>query len=179
FWVERRSQKNARRSALAEYLDLEGATGHVGGEFRRYVALGQRQVDVMAVAARRGPPDDISVVPDRLIAQHVGVARVDDETHAPQLPAVRLFREGGFATDEVPLAEVDETVQPGFERAIDRAEFSVPGWKVLLEPQREQRAHAEMHDAKAMPGFHDRSVETSLVLRPDPDFIAKITRVCE
>ena len=70
-----------RKSALgglavvADDLDLEGAGRGVAAEFHRHVAQRHRLVDVMREAAGGDPAHDLALVPDRLVAQHVGIAK--------------------------------------------------------------------------------------------------------
>ena len=47
-----------------------------------HVALRQRAVHVVAVAAGGDPADDLAVVPDGLVAEHIGIASIDHEGDA-------------------------------------------------------------------------------------------------
>ena len=146
-------------------------------QFLRHVALRERAVDVVRVAARSDPADHLAVVPDRLVAEHVGVGRIDDEGHAPQLAAVLLLARRRLAADEVVLLQVDEAAGVGLEGAVDRAKLAEPGRPVLLQPHGEERAHAEIDDAEFLARLHDLVVEPPLIFRLHPDLVAEVAGI--
>src|SRR5271169_5600044 len=67
----------SRRPPLAEDFHREPILHP--GQLRRNKANGDRLADMMRVAARSDPSDDLAVVPDRLVALRVGTVVVDDE----------------------------------------------------------------------------------------------------
>ena len=80
------------RPPAADDLDLEAVAARPvrRRERGRHVAERDRLPDVVAVAARRDPADDLAVVPDRLVADDVGrVVRIglDDERDEAPLRA--------------------------------------------------------------------------------------------
>ena len=115
--------------------------------------------------------------PDRLVAHHVGVDRVDHHRDAAQLRSGRQFPGGGVAADEIVLLHLDEAVHAALERPVDRAELAEPGREILLEPHRQQRAHAEIDDAQLGAGILDRVIDQPLIGRLHPDLIAEIAGV--
>ena len=115
--------------------------------------------------------------PDRLVAHHVGVVRVDDEGDAAQLRAFGVFPRCRFAADEVVLLELDEAVHRALERAVDRPQLAEPRGKILFEPHRQQRAHAEIDDAELFARLLDRLVDQPLVGRLHPDLVAEIAGI--
>ena len=137
--VEQRRGLHAGGIALAEKLDLE-AVG-LAGDLLRDIAHGDGRFGIVRVAARRDPAPHRAAVPDRFVADHVGIGSVDDEGAEPELAAVPALGERAGLADEVGLLAIgDETVEPGFERAVDRAVFARPGAVILLQPERVERA---------------------------------------
>ena len=98
----------------------------------------------MAIAARRHPADHLAVMPDRLVADRVGVERIDDETLQAQLAAAFLLANRRVAADEIVLLEIDEAAKPRLKRRVDRPIFAEPGAEALLQAHAEQRAHAKL-----------------------------------
>ncbi len=129
----------------------------------------------MREAAGGDPAHYLALVPDRLVAQHVGIDRLDDHGDAAERAARRLLLHRLVAADEVVLGEVDETVHAGFEAAVDGAQLAVPGGEVLLEAHGEKGTHAEVHDAMLCTRLHDLLIEPALILRRHPDFVAEVT----
>src|SRR5579871_4122457 len=104
--IEEGNLGDGRGPAVADDLDLE-AVGSVD-ELRRDVAERDRFLHVMRVAAGGDPADDLAFVPDRLVADAVGVLRIHHERDQPTLWASVFLLERGVAADEVVLAEMDE-----------------------------------------------------------------------
>src|SRR5205807_9930398 len=57
----------------------------ISGERARHITLCQRALHVVAVAARGHPADHLAVVPDRLIADYVGIDRKSTRLNSSHL----------------------------------------------------------------------------------------------
>ena len=84
-------------------------------------------------------------MPDGLVTEYIRVEGIDSEADSPELATARLLRDRRIAADEVCLTKVDEALEAGFEGTVDRPELPVPGWEVLLQAQRSQRPHTNVH----------------------------------
>ena len=134
----------------------------------------------MHVTAGRDPADDRAVVPDRLVADHVGRvvsgSDIDDERDelAGRTGLHLLFDRG--TADEV-VVELEVAVDARFERCVDRPVLTEPCAEVLLQPQRHEGPEAEQPDAVLLAGRHQRVEQRPLVLRRDPHLVAEIAAV--
>src|SRR5579883_771143 len=170
--IENRRVEPFRRAALADDLDLEPARGR--RELFRNIAERQRLADAMAIAPGRHPADHFAVMPDRFVAERVGVKRVDRESLQAQLAAALLLARRRLAADKVGLLEIDEAAEAGLVGSVDRPVLFHPGAEALFEPHAEQRAHAELLQAEALAFLQQQVIERALIFRPDPDFVAEI-----
>jgi hypothetical protein len=75
--IVRRGGEDARGAALADDLDLEAFS--CLGRSARHIAQRQGQAHAVAVAARGHPAHDLAGVPDRLVAEGVGILGVHRE----------------------------------------------------------------------------------------------------
>src|ERR1051326_2696057 len=105
--IEERDRRNGRGTAVADDLDLKPVP--CGSKLGRNIAERHGLLHVVSVAARCDPAHDLTVMPDRLIADAVGVGvRHHEGDEAALRPGFLLFH-GGVATGEVVLAQMDET----------------------------------------------------------------------
>ena len=177
FGIEQRLGDDRRLAAVADDLDLEGALP----DLRRAPSA---HSPAPATCRHNGhsrrchPADDLAVMPDRLVAQHVGVGGIDDHRDAPQLAARPPSRcIAASRPMKSFLARSMKRSSAGFIRPIDRPKLAIPGREVLLEPQRQQRAHAEIDDARSFPAAHDLLIEPALIFRRHPDLVAEIAGI--
>src|SRR5271163_372132 len=112
----------------------------------------------MPVAARCNPADHPTLVPDGFIAEYVGIGSIDHHADAAPLAAGLFFMPRCFRADERAFAKVHEALESCFEGTIDGAQLTIPSREVLLETQRQQRAHAKVGDALFEAGGHDLGV---------------------
>src|SRR6266567_3329094 len=131
--IDERLAHERRCAALAEDLQFEAAPG--GRERCRDVAERDRFSDAMPIAARSDPAYDLSVVPYRLVADRVGVASIDDERDKPPRRARRAIAQHRVAASAGRFRDVDEAIQPGLPRRIQRAILARPVAEALLEAQ--------------------------------------------
>jgi len=78
-----------RLAALSDDFNFEARIG--ASESGRHVPERQGMVDAVAKGTRSHPSYGLAVMPDRLIADSVGVGRVDFEGHQPQRAAALLL----------------------------------------------------------------------------------------
>ena len=88
--VEQRRGWMRAAMALAQQLDLEAVA--LVGDLLRHIAQRDGRLRIVRVAARRHPAAHRAAEPDRLVADHVGIGRLDDEGAQPQLAAVPAAR---------------------------------------------------------------------------------------
>src|ERR1700733_12053502 len=100
-------------------------------------------VDAMSEGTRSHPAHRLAVMPDRLIADGVGVGCVDFEGHQAQRPAALLLLGRRRAANEVALLEVHEAIETGLEGTIDGAVLPRPAAETLLHAHGVERASAE------------------------------------
>ena len=110
---------------------------------RRHVTERERCADAVSEASRRHPADGFAVMPDRLVADGIGILRRHLEAEQPQRAAGRLFLGGGRAADELALREVHEAPEPRLERTIDRPEVPRPAAEALFDAHAVERPAAE------------------------------------
>ena len=116
-------------------------------------------------------------MPDRLVAERVGVGRLDREGHEPQRAAALLpRRERRVAAHEVALLERHEAVEPGLVGAVGGAELARPVAEPLLEPHGVEGPAAEEAQAEVLARRDQQVVELALVLALDPDLVAEVAR---
>ena len=139
--IEHRRALGLRAPPLADDLDLE--TLGRSGQWRRNIAERERALHAVPVSARGHPADDAPLVPYRLIADGVGILRIDAEGDEPQRAAALFFLERGGAADEFALAEIDEASEPRLVRTIDGTVLAGPAAEALLDAQGVQRPAAE------------------------------------
>src|SRR5690348_1915393 len=122
-----------RRPPLADDLDLK--PGARARDRRGNVAEGERAPHPMAICAGSDPAAPPAVMPDRLIADRIGIAisaqRKGDET---QLATARALLRHRRAADEIALLQDDETAETRLMRAIDGAKLPRPVTEALLNP---------------------------------------------
>src|SRR5215207_8840521 len=168
-----------RRAADADHLDLEpvvDVTGELGGD----VAPRQRHRAVVRVATAGDPADHPIVVPDRLVADHIGrVAGVDIELehHQRALGSAAVALGLDRLAADVVVLELEIPVHAGFEWCVDRAVLAEPRAEVLLEPHRDQGAETEQLHAVRLTGRPDQVEQVALVLGRTPDLVAEVTGV--
>src|SRR5690606_24077910 len=106
-----------RRMHLAEDLDLQ--TGALRGMFRPHHGERQALAHAPAIAAMGGAADKLSVPVDRLRAARIGVRHVVhfERDVAPSEPLLALAQQC-LTSDEVPLVEMHEAVEPAFPRSV-------------------------------------------------------------
>ena len=110
--IEQRRPLRPGGSPAADDLDREAAI--LLRKLARHIAHRQRLVGPMGVAARRHPADHLAIMPDRLIAQHIGVLGIDHHGQPPKCPALLPLDHRRPLADEVLLVEVDEASDIGF-----------------------------------------------------------------
>src|SRR5271170_1701121 len=140
------------------------------------IAHRERLANAVPVAARGDPADDAAVAPDRLVADRVGVVRLDREGRQPQLAAGLLLQSRRLTADEIVLAKLDETAEPRLVRTVDRPIFARPRAEALLQPQRRQRPAAELDQTEWFAGGEQECVQRALIFRANPDFVAEFAR---
>src|SRR6185312_15255673 len=128
-------------AALADDFYFETFDG--AGHGRGHIAQRERTVDAMAEGAGGDPAHRLAVVPDRFVADGVGVGGIDGEGRQPQGPAAVFLRHRRRAADEFAFVQIDEPVEPGFEGAVDGAELARPTAEALLYAHGIERAAAE------------------------------------
>ena len=106
-----------RGMPLADDLDLESFIGL--SERGGHIAERERDAGAMPEAPRGHPTDRLAVVPDRLVADRVGIGRRDLEAQKLERPALLLLGGGRRPSDEIRLLEVDEPSETRFERFVD------------------------------------------------------------
>ena len=133
----------------------------------------------MRIRAGRHPAHHRPVVPDRLVADDVGrFRRIGGDVEVAERPsrAARQLRLHRGAADEV-VIELERSVHSRLYRRVDRTVLACPGTEHLLHAQRHQRPESEQADAAWLPGLPQQIEQCSLVLRCDPDLVAKIPGV--
>src|ERR1700687_1937511 len=105
------------RAPLADQLHLE--TADLVGEILAHVAERDRLLHAVTEAARGDPADHVTLVPDGLIADRIGIARIDLQRNEPPLAATLFPLRRRCAADEVGFLEVDEATEACLIRPID------------------------------------------------------------
>src|SRR5277367_567193 len=139
--IERRPAKPVCPAPLAD--DLYFKTGIGRGQRRRNIAESQRVIDAMPERARGDPTHRLAVMPDRLIADRIGIGGIHIEGEQAQCPAALLLLGRRRAPDERALLEIDESIETRFEWPVDGAVFARPAAEALFNAHGIERAAAE------------------------------------
>src|SRR5450631_523239 len=161
-----------RLAALSDDFNFEARIG--ASESGRHVPERQGMVDAVAKGTRSHPSYGLAVMPDRLIADSVGVGRVDFEGHQPQRAAALLLFSGGRTANELTLLQVDESAEACFKWPIDRAVFAGPAAETLFDAHGIQRAATEQPQSELGAGLDERIVERTLIVGGHPDLEPEI-----
>ena len=133
----------------------------------------------MCIAAGRDPSHHFSLVPDRLIAQHVCITCVDNHRHTSQFSAAAFFFHGGFAADEIIFGKINKALHASFEGAVNRAKLTIPSGEVFFEAHREECAHTKVDNAMGLARLYDGFVKSFLIFGLHPDFIAQVAGISD
>src|SRR5438477_11161852 len=113
-----------RGTAIADDLDLEPVARC--GKLRGNIAERHGFLHVVSITARGDPAHGLAGMPDRLVADAVGIVGTHHESGETPLRTVIFFLQSGVAADEVVLAQLDEPSQAGFGGSIDRPVLARP-----------------------------------------------------
>src|ERR1700722_16569986 len=118
----------------------------------------------MAECPGGDPAHRFAIVPDRLIADRVGVGRVDLESHQAQYAAALLLFGGRRAADELPFLQVDESIEASLKGTIDGAVLARPAAEAFFDAHRVQRAPAEVPELILPAGSEQLFVQGTLIV---------------
>ena len=172
--IEGRRFESRRRAALTNDLDAEAT--RCRGLRRIHVAECNGLADTVPEAPRGDPADHLVVMPDRLIADGIGVRRFDSECDELALPALLLLGGRCCAADEVALCEVDEASEPRLVRSVNGPVLARPAAEGFFETHGVQRTPAERSQAVGPAAIGQQVVERTLVIGCHPDLVAEIAR---
>ena len=132
----------------------------------------------MGVATRGDPPDDLAVVPDRLVADDVGAITpwvgVDSPCEQTTLRPLCLGCRQRLAADEVALVELHEAAEAGLVRVVDRPILAAPRAKALVEAKRIERVQAEQPQAQVFTFALQQVERRPLSTRRHPELITQV-----
>ena len=131
----------------------------------------------MRKAARCYPANNVALMPNRFVAQYIGIACFNHKGNTAQFSACFLFFSSCITANKIVLREVNEPGHIGFKTAIDGAQLAVPSGEILFQSHRKQSAHTKVNNAVRFACFHNAIIEPALIFRPNPDFITKIASI--
>ena len=124
--IEQRPLLQSRLMLLPE--DLYGPAIALIGDLPGNIAHRHRQPRAVRVTARCDPAPHRAPMPDRFIADDVGVSRIDDKASQAQSAAGLSFTQRRLLANEIRvLTERYKSLETGLERTVDRPVLARPG----------------------------------------------------
>src|SRR6266550_4732164 len=107
----------------------------------------------------------------------IGAVSLNRQARERTADALLALAQQRIATEEVTLVEADEALEARLEGRVVGRDVDAPQTVGLLEPQRVERAVAEVHEPQRLAGFEQEVVQDALVLERMVELEAELAHV--
>src|SRR5690625_2659426 len=130
---------------------------------------------MMRIAARRHPADHLAIQPDRLVPDHIGIMRINDEGLETQTPAICTLRQRALLADKIRRFLIgNEPLQPRLQRPVNWPILTPPTAAPFFQPQRVHRPRPEGPEPERRALLHQALEDMALIFGFHPDLVAEI-----